>query len=300
MYKKILLLIVLSQFSMFAQSIETQELTLYSYDEFNNEFEQTITAEKIDGHWLMDGDIILSVENLNAATYTFPNNGYWKDGLVPFEFDPESEYTQSEKTKLIDAMIEIEDIANVSFVNRTSQTHSYVSITKGNTCSATPGYLGDAIEHGMVLHWSCFFDHRKLLHELMHVLGFMHEQYRYDRDDYIEIQWDNMDEKYHKRFAKSPVPSLITSEEYGYNSVMHYHTYNYSNNGEPTMTKLDGSFFVPNSQGLVSSDINGLQLVYGVSEYLLDDEEEFEEMCNQESIYVENPPCDIGFWRPAP
>lgn len=39
------------------------------------------------------------------------------------------------------------------------------------------------------------------IHETLHALGLNHEQLRWDRDDYIAVQWDNINPKLYDAFA---------------------------------------------------------------------------------------------------
>nr|CAH0102789.1 unnamed protein product [Daphnia galeata] len=58
------------------------------------------------------------------------------------------------------------------------------------------------------------------MHELMHCVGFGHEHTRPDRDDYIEILWDQIKQKWRPQYEIAKGSSLILSYDYG--SVMHY------------------------------------------------------------------------------
>ncbi|XP_076135734.1 meprin A subunit beta-like [Alosa pseudoharengus] len=77
-------------------------------------------------------------------------------------------------------------------------------------------------------------------HELMHALGFWHEQSRYDRDNYISINWGNIKAGKERSFKIRTKDTNSTMDTpYDYFSVMHYPKYAFSNgNGSTIITKL--------------------------------------------------------------
>lgn len=80
--------------------------------------------------------------------------------------------------------------------------------------------------------WSHFFFNLKvgvIIHELMHAIGFVHEQTRPDRDDWVEIVWENIVEGDEDQFQKFPTGYVQTlGTDYDYASVMHYGPYDFS------------------------------------------------------------------------
>jgi len=65
------------------------------------------------------------------------------------------------------------------------------------------------------------------MHELGHVIGFHHEHQRDDRDDYIKMNYDNLDHSYGDRALDSykKIPAVKLNDRgvgYDYASVMHY------------------------------------------------------------------------------
>ncbi|NXD12143.1 MEP1A protein, partial [Nothocercus nigrocapillus] len=82
-------------------------------------------------------------------------------------------------------------------------------------------------------------DHKAIVeHEILHALGFYHEQSRMDRDDYVTIWWDEILTGWEHNFLKyddSFISDLNTP--YDYESVMHYAPFSFNKNDSiPTIT----------------------------------------------------------------
>lgn len=62
-----------------------------------------------------------------------------------------------------------------------------------------------------------------ITHELGHVLGLYHEQSRYDRDNFVTINWDRIPEMSRRNFELLSEDVLSNyGVPYDYKSIMHY------------------------------------------------------------------------------
>ena len=74
--------------------------------------------------------------------------------------------------------------------------------------------------HLHLLHINTYFN-STIQHEFMHALGAYHVQSRSDRDDFVEIKWDNIKEKEKHNFKKHS-KALTYGIPYDPLSIMHY------------------------------------------------------------------------------
>jgi len=81
------------------------------------------------------------------------------------------------------------------------------------------------------------------IHELMHAVGFYHEHERWDRDQYIDIQWQNIDRDAYDQFGRVDLTeSSYYDQQYDYFSVMHYDREAFSKNGQDTIKTRDARY----------------------------------------------------------
>lgn len=102
------------------------------------------------------------------------------------------------------------------------------------------------------------------LHELGHVIGFAHEHSRPDRDNYVIVLWDNVDQSFRANFCKfkgSDINSFGVG--YDYESVMHYGSLAFSVNGNPTIEPRNPSVTIGQRRNISRNDAVQVNKMYG-------------------------------------
>lgn len=107
--------------------------------------------------------------------------------------------------------------------------------------------------------------HHTAMHEVIHALGFYHQQSAINRDDYVEIQWENIEEDHKYNFDKQD-ESLITDfgVKYDYESIMHYSDTAFSMNGQKTIITKDPAYqkVIGRGRRLSDADIAKINIMY--------------------------------------
>ncbi|KAL6486044.1 hypothetical protein MHYP_G00054360 [Metynnis hypsauchen] len=118
---------------------------------------------------------------------------------------------------------------------------TYISFTKLDGCWS---FVGD-LQTGQNISIGERCDTKAIVeHELLHALGFYHEQSRSDRDDYVQIWWDQITEGKEHNFNKYD-DSFITdlNTPYDYESIMHYRPFSFNKDPDiPTITTAIPAF----------------------------------------------------------
>uniref|UniRef100_A0A3B3IKU8 Metalloendopeptidase n=1 Tax=Oryzias latipes TaxID=8090 RepID=A0A3B3IKU8_ORYLA len=136
---------------------------------------------------------------------------------------------------------------------------SYIKFEKQGGCFSSVGKQSD----GQILSLGPGCDHKAVIeHELLHALGFYHEQSRTDRDDYVNIWLDQVKPGLEHNF-NAYNDDFITDQNtaYDYESVMHYRPFSFNKNESiPTITTKIPEFYYIIGQYLDFSEKDTLRL----------------------------------------
>lgn len=91
-----------------------------------------------------------------------------------------------------DAMDDYHKMTCVKFRPRSTTDVDYISITSSNSgCWSSVGRIGGRQEVNLQSP-GCLTKKGTVIHELMHAMGFLHEQNRSERDHHVTINWSNI------------------------------------------------------------------------------------------------------------
>merc|ERR1719334_1007111 len=190
------------------------------------------------------------------------NGGQWPGGYVEYTY--QSAWVKRHLQRVVEAAIrEYHQKTCIRFkeISSTRGKRHYIEFMVGGGCYSMIGRqrskqqvsLGRGCEHTGIA-----------IHELMHALGFFHEQSRRDRDQYIRINWGAIPARVRYNFEKYRSGQASTlGEPYDKQSIMHYGNYAFSNNRQKTIYSISNpNEVLGQRKGLSKIDVNQLRKYY--------------------------------------
>ena len=226
--------------------------------------ETTLTLEKIGENYVLEGDILFSPEQIqnlqNNSTLSKPLGagltGYrWPNNTVYYKINA----SYGQPGEVSDAISHWESWTFLDFVERTTETN-YIEFINGTGCSSYLGMIGG--RQYITLEQACSLGNT--IHEIGHAVGLLHEHTRSDRDNYVTIHWSEIESGKEHNFQKYSTRGIsgFDYSSFNFNSIMLYGPYDFSDTGNPTITKVDGSTYSNNTSYLSSGDRNIINYMY--------------------------------------
>ncbi|XP_044126456.1 astacin-like metalloendopeptidase [Bufo gargarizans] len=208
------------------------------------------------------GDIAI---RLSRSALSCPGQAcFWpksSSGVVIVPYTLSSDYSSADSAVIHSAIREYSSLTCIRFVERKTET-DYIQIRSVDGCWSYLGRIGGPQELSL-LNPGCV-SKGIVQHELNHVLGFVHEHTRNDRDAYVDINWKYISDAYKSNFEKFQPETNNLALPYDYMSVMHYGRYAFTSVlGQPTIVpRPDATVTIGQRYGLSSLDLVKINRLY--------------------------------------
>ncbi|RWS07418.1 zinc metalloproteinase nas-4-like protein, partial [Dinothrombium tinctorium] len=188
----------------------------------------------------------------------------WPNAIIPYEID--GRFSDLDRAVIAKAVKIFHLLTCIRFLPRNESDYDYLYITSKSGCYSSVGRVGGKQE--LSLGSRCV-SVGIVQHEMMHAIGFWHEQSRADRDEYVTVLWPNIIKGMEYNFDKYNLKYIQHLEEpYDYHSIMHYGAYAFSKRGMRTIEPKQKGVSIGQRRFLSKIDIRKINKLYGCKEYL--------------------------------
>jgi astacin len=180
----------------------------------------------------------------------------WPRATVPYDIAEDLPSPE----RVSEAIAHWQEKTPIRFIERTPENRflypNWVTFRPGYGCTSHVGCRGG--QQFVTLGMECKTGN--VIHEIGHVVGLFHEQSREDRDNYIDIVFDNIPEYYRHNFRQH----IKDGDDFGlydYGSIMHYSQNAFSVDGSDTIIPKNGAV-IGQREGLSDGDIATVKAMY--------------------------------------
>ncbi|XP_077437778.1 high choriolytic enzyme 1-like [Vanacampus margaritifer] len=242
-----------------SQAYQQEEAPEQDEEEQVDITDKILTTNKDTDEILLEGDML--VPRTRNAMKCWSQRCQWKkaaNGHVTIPYTVNPEFSARQKQKIETAMRSFHGRTCIRFVPRNGH-HDFISVENRRGCFSSLGRQGGK-QVVSISRPGCVY-HGIIQHELIHALGFQHEQTRSDRDNYVTINWENIEPEMGHNFNLQDTNNLDTP--YDYSSVMHYGRTAFSTNGRDTITPIpDAGVQIGQRSDMSEWDIKRINLLY--------------------------------------
>jgi hypothetical protein len=154
----------------------------------------------------------------------------WPNATLFYEFDKSLD--QRGRSTVADAMRYIANVSCVRFVERREddwqQRQQFLLIKQGSGCSSGVGPRRDGPQRMIIDGNLC--TRGSVIHELLHGLGILHMHASSGRDEFVDINWDNVKDGAQLNFKPFTTDIGMYGTDFDYDSIMSYGRFAFAKN----------------------------------------------------------------------
>lgn len=232
-----------------------------------------VTFEVHDGEAIWAGDISIGKAQDIPATrdallrapstarfsmFTDDGDRRWPNGRIPYVIDSSVNIPLVQMA--IDSLMKMTN--GIHMVKRTNEEDFIRYRSSSSICWSAIGRDGGLQD--IKLSSNCNVG--TVMHETMHAIGFLHEQQRCDRSQYVDILYENIIESKKSNFDSGCdvwFDGGFDVGAYDEASIMHYHPLSFSKNGLPTIRSLRNRDALMGRREFSAGDLAAVDRFYG-------------------------------------
>lgn len=217
----------------------------------------------LNGEAVIDGDIVIHPSDLSEEQLPrvetagrTRTSSRWPNRTIIYNIDA----SVPNRALVEQAIAHWQTLTPIRFAQRTSE-RAYVLFRGGSGCSANVGRVG--VEQYINIGPECGLGN--IIHEIGHAVGLWHEHSRADRDQHVTVNYGNIasgQQNNFQTYGQMGFDGFDMGPTLDFGSIMMYGSYTLSANGQPTITRKDGSVFNVQRDGLSPQDIETVRQMY--------------------------------------